>query len=103
MEEMLDLAAERLALCRRNTEHWFGEIALHRDQTLAVLAEAFAQLLEPVQRALAHEAVDVALARQQVREQMPADETGRASYEIGHGLFPLGLVMRRKIAKPHAR
>ena len=61
---------------------------VHRDQALAIGAEARAQHLELLLRPLAHEAMDVALARQQLFEQVAADETRRSRHEIRHGPFP---------------
>ena len=86
VEEMFDLAAQRLALRGREAEHRLADIALHRDQTFAVVAEAFAQRFELLRRSLAHEAVDRALARIEFFNQVATDESRCAGDEISHVL-----------------
>src|SRR5207245_11063901 len=77
VEEMLDLAFERLAQRWAYAEAGLGQVTAHRDQAFAFVAETVAQRLELGLRPLAHETVNIAFAREQFRYQMLADETRR--------------------------
>ena len=87
-KKCLTLPGQGLALRRRHAECRLGQIASHGNQTFAIIAVGSAQRFELVQRFLAHQAMNIALARQQFLKQMSADEACSPGHEICHGGFP---------------
>ncbi len=80
-------AASRVAVV--HAEQRLREIADDRlDARLRLGAPALDQLVQAVHRALAHEHVDVALALEQLLDEVAADEPGRAGDEVAQRISP---------------
>jgi hypothetical protein len=84
MEKVLDLSAQGLLLRRADAERGFRQIAIDCVQPFSVVAEARAQFLEFFLRPLAHQAIHLALAREQFGQQVAANEPCRPRHEIRH-------------------
>src|SRR5206468_1068121 len=86
VEEVVDpLALELGDLLVADAELGLREIAEHGlDTALGLGSPALDELLEPLRRALAHEHVDVAIALEQLLDEVTADEARRAGDEVGH-------------------
>ena len=88
VEEVVDVAAQRVARRRVDAEQRRGEVAGDGVDP-PVAAEPGGDRLELLGRARAHEHVDVALALEQPLEQMTADEAGRPGHEVRRHEGPL--------------
>jgi hypothetical protein len=88
VEEVLDLPGQCPPLSRADAEQGLRQVAADCVQPLAVISEAHAQFVELLLRPLAHQAIHLALAREQFEQQMAANEPCRPRHEIRH-VFPL--------------
>ena len=84
VEEVVDFPPHRHQVLLRDTESGLGEIAGDRDDPGPVGAEAGPQLLQAAARPGPHQGVDRPLPLQQFLDQIAADETRGAGYEIAH-------------------
>ena len=84
VEEVHDLAGQRLLLRRADAQFRLRQVAGDRHHALAVPAHLFGHGLELLFRTLAHQHMDRALALEQIADQVTADETGGTGNEVGH-------------------
>ena len=82
--EVLDLALQVRHGCLIHAQQGLGQVALYRNQALAVLAHALLQLFELVHGSGAGQHVDIALAVLQLVDEVAADEAGAAGDEVRH-------------------
>ena len=89
MEEMLDLLRRQRADLRgRQAALRRGHVAGHRQHPLRVPAHLLRQRIELLERVLAHQHMDRALALEQVADQETAQEPGTAGDEVAHARSP---------------
>jgi hypothetical protein len=80
VEEVVDVALELRDSLLANPKPGLGQVAQHRPDAW-VLAPAVGELLD---RALAHQHVDVGFALEQSLDQEASDEAGATGDEVGH-------------------
>ena len=87
VEEVIDVAAQRQQVLLGDAETGLGEVAGDRHDPRPVGPPGGPQLLQAPARAGPDQRVDRALALQEPRDEVAADEAGRAGDEVVHRFF----------------
>src|SRR4051794_17921616 len=87
VEEVLNVAAQPLDVGVGQAERCLVEVTYDRMDAPRA-SPSFDEGVQALSRRLSDKDVDVALALQQLLDQVAADEAGRAGHEVGHGCPP---------------